>query len=183
VKRLLLLALTTTAVAIDFTPARSVRQLEGGFSVPVLTFDAGGRRVSYKPPARWTSVGTPETLTLTPTTAGATMKLTTLRWSADEAARVAAPEAEQKWALRFLPPEATEAEVATVHESPFMLGRKPSREWIIKYRLGDMTHTLSVARCDVAENERLVVLIGARSQDFEAVRRDGVSSLFRWEWL
>ena len=178
-----LLAFAASAAAIDFTPARSVKQLEGGFSVPVLTFDADGRRASYKPPPRWTTVGTPESLTLTPTTSGATMKLSTMRWSAEEATRVATPEAEKKWALRFLPAEAAEPEVTAVYESPFMLGPKPSREWIVKYRLGDMTHTLSVARCDISEKERIVVLIGARSQDFEAVRRDGVTSLFSWEWL
>ena len=111
------------------------------------------------------------------------MKFLSLRWSAEEAAKVANAEAESKWALGYLPAHATEPEILATNESPYMLGPRPSREWVIKYRVEGVVHEVSVSRCDVSTQERVVILISSAAQNFEKLRQDGISSLFSWEWL
>jgi len=61
----LVVLIAAAARAIDFTPTVTLKKLER-FSVKVLTFSAGDKRASYKPPAGWTSEGTGDALTLTP---------------------------------------------------------------------------------------------------------------------
>jgi hypothetical protein len=173
----------TPLSAIDFTPVLSVKKLEK-FNVPVLTFNAGGRRISYKPPFKWQSVGTTEALTLTPSDLqGATMKFSTLRWSAEQSAKLKTPESERNWALEHLPQGASEVSLTAMNESPFMLGTHSSREWVFKYRLDGILYATSVSRCDVSLQERILILISSPAKDFESFRQDGISSLFSWEWL
>ena len=176
------LTLITEAAGIDFTTALSVKRLES-FSVPVLTFTAGMKRVSYKPPLQWESIGSPEELTLTPPRpAGAVMKLFAVRWSMEENARFASSDAsELKWASRFLPSGATDAVLSATHESPYMLGSCGSREWIIKHTGDGVPQTTSISRCDISSSERVVVVISCPAQEFQRLREAGIASLFSWE--
>jgi hypothetical protein len=177
----LLIAATTDARAIDFSPALSVKNLEG-YSVRVLTFAAGDGRVSYRPPPKWTSAGSPEQLTLTPPQPeGAAMKFLALKWSPEQTARLATPADEQKWALRFLPPGITEARLTATNESPFMLGLHVSREWIVEYRIEEIPYCASISRCDISPRERIIVLITCETKNFNSFRQDGIASLFSWE--
>jgi hypothetical protein len=179
----LLLFVAAAVRAIDFTPTVTVKKLER-FSIKVLTFYAGDKRASYKPPAGWTSEGATDALTLTPPqSANPSMKLFSLDWSPEQTAKLNTPEAEAKWALGYLPPAAAEVEIAATNESPFTLGIQPSREWIIKYQLEGIVHKTSVSRCDITPGKRLVILMAASSQGFDAFRQDGIASLFSWEWL
>ncbi len=178
-----LLVGAATVQGVDFTPVLSVKKLEK-FNVPVLTFAAGDQRISYKPPMKWHSAGTPEVLTLTPAELrGASMKFATMRWSTEEAAKLAKPESEQNWALEFLPKGASEVALGGTNESPYMLGPNASREWIFKYRLDGILYAMSISRCDISPTERIVVLINSAAKDFDNFRQDGIASLFSWEWL
>ena len=178
-----LLATITTLSAVDFTPTFSVKKLEK-FSIPVITFHHGDKHASFKPPPGWKSVGEAEGLTLSPADVrDASMKFLSLPWSAEKADKLSDPAAESKWALGYLPPSATEPEIIATNESPYMLGIRPSREWVIKYRIEGIVHETSVSRCDISAQERIVILLSAPAQSFERVRQDGISSLFSWEWL
>jgi len=179
----LVVLIATAARAIDFTPTVTLKKLER-FSVKVLTFSAGDKRASYKPPAGWTSEGTGDALTLTPAQpADASMKFLSLDWSEEKTAKLNTPEAEAKWALGYVPSAAADVEIAATNESPFMLGIQPSREWIIKYQLEGIVHKMSVSRCDISHGKRLIILMTASAQNFDPFRQDGISSLFSWEWL
>ena len=169
--------------AVDFTPMLTVKKVER-FSIPVLTFAAVEDRISYKPPFKWQSAGSPEALTLRPPAPSTgTMKLLSLRWSPERTAKLGTAESEQKWALEFLPTEADEPEVTGKFESPFTLGPYTSPESIISYQIDGVPQKISVSRCDISAVERIVVLISSEAESFETFRQDGMSSLFSWEWL
>ena len=173
---LCLLVAATPAGALDLSPQFGQRELEG-FQIPILRFGDGGRKVSYRPPEKWRVSGTTAELNLIPPKRADCRAIFSVRPLASDAG-----EELKKWARECLPGNAVEVESLGEKESPFMLGKLPSHEFIFAYQQNGIRFVRSVAIVDLSEKERLSVAVVARRDDFEAVHAEIIASMFSWEW-
>ncbi len=162
--------------ALDLTPKDSWRQLEG-FRIPTLTFTHGATKIYYQPPGDWQVNGSGRTLSFYPGPQGAFMQF---RSVARPAVAEGAAEDVAKISQFYLPPDAREVELVEKRPSPFMLDGAPSVEFIYSYNAAGQRFSTAVAICDFDPQERLIVIITARSADFKEIHDSGISSLFSW---
>lgn len=177
---LLLAALLWPAAtfALDFTPTEAWRELEG-FRIPTLIFQDPPAKVRYQPPGNWRYDGGGDTITLNPEKQQeAFMKMQVL--PRKPAAPNDPPEDLQKFSLTALPVDAKGTKQVGDFPSPYMLDGRPSREFVYEYAAGGRRFQTSVSICDLDPKQRLLVIITARTEDFKAVRDDGIASLFSW---
>jgi hypothetical protein len=174
------LVLPMAVQALDLTPRRGFRNLEG-FKIPVLYFTDKTRSIKYQPPAHWQVSGGGAQLVLTPPDAeDAEMKW---RLLARPPTEQAAPTPEQlaKLAQTFLPTQVDELKLLEKHQNPFTLGDSGSLEFVFTYLIGGRRFDESISICDLSQTERLIVQISARHDDFSNVRTAAIGSLFSWQ--
>ncbi len=149
--------------------------------IPIVIFLDGNRKVAYEPPKEWQLSG-----------GGTQLRLFSSRFAETEARfqlykREPSRDRKQgedlkKWAIGLLPTSCTEVQLATRYKNPFMLGSTGSSEFIFNYTSSGRLFSASVAIVDLSPRERLVVTTTARADNFQAVRQEVISSLFRWTW-
>lgn len=177
-----LLATSGVSPALDLTPERGFRELEG-FKIPVVTFPDGPREVRWQPPASWRLSGGGTGLTLYPperSQAAMQLRIFDRKPAAPDSAD--STEELEPWARQFLPQDATEVILLGEYPSPFMLGTLPSKELIFTYVSQSQRFSIGVAVADLDERQRFVLLVTARTRDFTAVHDEAVASMFSWEW-
>lgn len=180
---LLLLATGCVALnarALDLTPVPSFKELEG-FKIPVTTFLDGNRKVVYEPPREWELSGGGAQLRLFPSKIAESEARFQL-YKRDSPASQKVPEDLKKSATTLLPGDSADIRLVTQYKNPFMLGATGSSEFIFSYTANARLFSASIAIVDLSPRERLVITTTARAPDFNAVRLEVISSLFRWTW-
>jgi len=177
-------AFTAHLEALDLTPRRSFRELEGGVKLPILIFTDAGRKAEYVPPVEWNVTGGGPVLNLqSPELHSVKAKFSVIPRNPRSGSLMPndAKQLEDS-VLAMIPPEAEDVKKAAVNESPFMLGSKPSREFIITYRIRDAEAAKSIAVLDLSDRERFIVEVSGSAKEFNAARDAVIRSLFSWEW-
>lgn len=172
-----------TARALDLTPIPGFKELEG-IKIPVVLFSDGAKKIQYMPIGDWHLSGGGKTLNLTPPDVDqASMRFMLIEKKAPEAqvAASAAPEDLQAWAKQFIPPGAKHVTFVTKVPSPFTLEGHGSNEFIFTYALYGSGETISISIVDLSDTERMVVIISARTKDFEPIHKACIASMFSWE--
>jgi len=180
----LLAAGVNAAQALDLTPITSYRELEG-VKIPVISFEDGQRKVNWQPPENWQISGGDRELNLYPNKlplAAAQLKLIP-HGAAQPPERTAALDSLLKWAMSFVPGDATGITFDHEVPNPFLLDGKPSRELTFKYVSDAKKCCTSVALVDLDARQSLALVITARAEDFERAYRAWTSSMFRWQWV
>jgi hypothetical protein len=168
--------------ALDLTPHEGQRILEG-VRIPLVTFTDPVGRIIYQPPVKWNCNGGGTTFELSPPEiSGASMKLLVVKHApgAPATSDFSSPDL-VKWAQRFLASDAAEVKLLSENPNPFMLSRKPTREFVFDYKSSAQRVQTSVAVLDWSEREYLVVIITALSSDFTSVHDTGTGSMFSWD--
>lgn len=167
------------ATALDLTPTRGTRNLEG-MKVPILYFKGDGGTIRYQPPSGWDVSGGGALLQFTkPEDSGANIKWQIILRRADQAPAETS-EAMAKWAKTVIPPAAGDASLVATNSSPYTLDGRPSTEYIFSYHVGGRSLRKSLSYCDLSERERLVIVISGDGDKFNAIRDAAISSLFSW---
>ncbi|MDQ3565799.1 MAG: hypothetical protein M3436_17405 [Pseudomonadota bacterium] len=169
-----------TARALDMTPIPSFKELEG-FKVPIVTFKDGDRKISYQPPSGWQLSGGGAQLRLFPSRiaeCNARFEVFKRKPLPDANAR----EELRKWAATLLPDGAEDIQAGEEYENTFMFGPIGNREFLFTYTANGNRFSASVAIADLNEQQRFVATTIARANDFETMRREVISSMFRWAW-
>jgi len=180
----LLVAGLSAAHALDLTPITSYRELEG-VRIPVISFEDGLRKVNWQPPDNWQLSGGGQQLNLYPekiALAAAQLKLIG-HDAAQIPARTGALNDFLKWAMSFVPRDATGLTFDHESPNPFLLGGKPSREITVSYVSSAKKCSTSVALVDLDARQSLALVITACTEDFEQVYSAGTASMFRWQWI
>jgi len=167
--------------ALDFTPQETWRLLEG-VRIPVLMFSDPAGKIRYQPPGGWNYSGEGATFALYPPKAtGAFMKILLLGHPPGMLEITAMPSADLvKWSQTYLAADANDVKLLAENPSPFMLSRKPSREFVFDYKSSGRRYQTSVAVLDWSDHEHLAVVITALATDFKTVHDNGTSSMFSW---
>ena len=132
---LLTVAGFTAANALDLTPINGFRELEG-VRIPVISFDDGQRRVNWQPPEGWQLSGGGDQLHLYPEKIPlAAMLIKLLPHDAAQAPANSAVDDLLKWAMNFVPGDATNLSFDHETSSPFLLDGKPQPGTDLQLRL------------------------------------------------
>ena len=181
-KKALLFVLPVSALALDLSPRADVRQLEGGFQVPVIRFDDGSRTVQWTPPADWNMTYAQGLLTLNAKgKTHAAMEIRSLPRVAGDLDALAKTETLQQYLAQFFPATARGITYIGTTEGPFTIGVNPAREYLLTLEVNGASAKASVSFVEYNERERLVFVITARPQDFDEVRAEAIQSLFSWQ--
>lgn len=180
----LLVAGLHAAHALDLTPITSYRELEG-VRIPVISFEDGPRKVNWQPPDNWQLSGGGQQLNLYPEkTPLAAVQLKLIGHEAAQAPdRTAAGKDFLKWAMSFVPGDATGLTFEHETPNPFLLGGKHSREFTFNYVSAAKKCSTSVALVDLDARQSLALVITACAEDFEGIYNAGTTSMFRWQWV
>jgi len=167
-----------SARALDLTPSRGFRELEG-FRIPIVLFPDGEQKVSYQPPAKWRVAGGGQFLELYPEDRPEVQTQFRLIET-----RLGDPKVEnlEAWCRQFLPKDAEKAVLDGETVSPFTLRALPSREFTYTYVTQNRRFTTSIAVVDLSPQERLSVITTARMADFKAAREEVIRSLYSMTW-
>ena len=177
----LLLAAGSTR-ALDLTPFVDERELEG-FRIPIVRFGDGKRRVSYRPPLKWRVTGSETDLSLfPPNRTGCAVKFSVRPRPPGPGEGGDARGELKKWAQSLLPADVGEVALLGEKDSPFMMGKQASHEFIFAYEYRGARFTRSVAVVDFSNKQRFMVVVDARPEDFESIHKETITSMFSWEW-
>ena len=176
------LILAGTAVALDLTPRFGERELEA-FNVPIVRFADGERAVSFRPPAAWKVSGLATELNLVPPDRpDAIVKLQVFPRKPVASDSGELDEDLKAWAKGLLPKDASDVVFISECESPFTLRTLSSHEFVFTFVQRGLKLTKSVAVVDLGEQQRFALSIATRPDDFEAIHREAISSMFSWQW-
>jgi hypothetical protein len=64
--------------------------------------------------------------------------------------------------------------------SPFNVGRHDCTEFIFNFSHSSARSSISISVVDLNDIERLMVMIYAKTPDFEQIRDKGIASMFSW---
>ncbi len=170
-------------LALDLTPISGTRELEG-LAVPVVNFTDGAEKVAWQPPSEWKMSGGGKHLTLYP------QELTQAAVDLELVDRKAAqpppltPDFEDltKWVKSFLPSDATEVTYLEEVTCPFSLRNVSSRELQFSYLSQASRFSTSISIVDLYPSDSLLLLVTAQKDDFAALRRQAIKSMFHWSW-
>lgn len=172
---------SSAAFALDLTPQIDTRDLEG-VSVPVVRFFDGSRKVIYQPPAGWRITGEAKEVKFIPgerADANARLQLLTRQ---PEMGDLKSLEELEEWVVTLLPADAENIVLQREVESAFTLDTRPSHEYVFTFQRNNLGFTKSITVVDLDDEQRLLLLVTARDDDFKALREEMIASMFSWHW-
>lgn len=175
---LLLALLPLAAQALDLTPTLSFRELEG-FKIPVVLFNDAGTRIAFQPPANWQLSGGGPSLNLYPNETPDA--LVQIRVRARQMPQPGVVEDLEKWCRAQLPQDAAEPALENEAESPFTVDARPSRQFTYSYGARGRRFITAVAVVEWNERERLVLVVSAPANHFDATHEAAMRSMFSWD--
>lgn len=170
------------ARALDLTPVPGFKELEG-IKIPIVQFSDGKGKINYQPPGNWNLSGGGTELKLLPQEVDqASMRFVLVEKKAPDGQDPASATAEdlQAWAMRFIPAGSKEVAFVSKTENPFMLEGHSTDEFVFTYSLYGSLETISISVADRSDKERMVVIISARTKDFDPIHKAGITSMFSW---
>jgi hypothetical protein len=168
--------------ALDLQPRADEKVLEGGFRVSVVSFDHQGQKIRWQPPLGWTLSFKSPVLTLhAKGRTHASMDLRVVPRAAGDREVFGKTETLLPYLARFLPAGASNLAYKGTSEGAFTIGPTPAREFLLAFDEPGHPSMASVSVVEFSAEERLVVVITAKPDDFEEVRQEAVASLFSWQ--
>ena len=166
-----------TAHALDLTPERAWRDLEG-CKIPIVRFADEGKKVNFQPPVKWNVSGGGTSLNFYPPDCpDAVMHFRVITRRPPEPGL---KEDLEKWCRGMLPADAADPTLEGETTNPFTIGLLPCQDYTYSYSALGRRFCTSVSVVDWSEKQRFAVVVTARLTDFKAIHETAMRSMFSW---
>jgi hypothetical protein len=177
----LILAATSRAGTIDFTPTEGTRTLEGAVFKQVR-FHQDGHVITYEPPHDWTYSGDGNSLRLSPPhTSQAQVTVQQVALGAPQAFDEATTKLLQQVAVSALPPGATDVTLVEEEANPVQIHQQPTYGVTLGYKFLGQEYEANLLFANLGDTQ-LRCRVVARKANFAEVRQQFRGSLFSLAW-
>ena len=176
----ILCLIPVTALGLDLNPRSDIKVMEG-MRIPVTSFDDPGHKIQWTPPDGWSMAYEKGILKLAPKNlAFAAMEMRVVPRVPGDRDALVRTETLLPYCAKFLPPLATKLTYKGTSLGAFTIGPIPAREFLVDFvEHGHLTRS-SVCLLDYSDRQRLILVITAEANDFDAVRATAIESMFSW---